>query len=128
MRYWLIALAILSVNSFAGEKNIGFLMNQKYVCINQGAMMNNQVVPILSKEDAMKHPLRIVIDSNNILQTDGPIQNLKHIEETLYGDSENKIMLIVDNDKRFIMMASKQMGNIPIIYACVETDNWTIAK
>ena len=61
-------------------------------------------------------------------QTDGPIKNLRHIEKTMYGDSDNKIMLFIDNNQRFIMMASKQMKNIPIIYACVETDNWTLAK
>ena len=66
MRYWLITLVILSGSSFADKKNIGFLMNQKYVCINQGALMNDQLVPILSKEDALNHPLRIVVDDNNI--------------------------------------------------------------
>ncbi len=128
MKNTLIVLLLLAINIFAGDKNIGFQMNQKYVCINQGAMMNDKLIPILSKEDALKHPLRIVVDDNNMLQTDGTIKNLKHIEKTTYGNSENKIILIVDGNNRFIMMLSKQMKNMPIIYACTETNNWTLAK
>ncbi len=123
-----ILFLLVAINIFAGDKNIGFLMNQKYICINKGAMMDDKIVPILSKEDALKHPLRIMIDDNNILQTDGTIKNLRYIEKTVYGNPENKIILIVDGDQRFIMMSSKQMKNIPIIYACIETDNWTLAK
>lgn len=128
MKNTFIALLLLTISISAGDKNIGFQMNQKYVCINQGAMINDNIVPILSKEDALKHPLRIVVDSNNILQTDGAIKNLKHIEKTIYGDSRNKIILIVDGNNRFIMMLSKQMKNMPIIYACTETNNWSLAK
>jgi len=128
MKNTLIILLLLTINTFAGDKNIGFLMNQKYVCLNQGAIMNDKLVPILSKEDVLKHPLRIVVDDNNMLQTDGRIKNLKYIEKTTYGNSEDKIILIVDGNNRFIMMQSKEMKNIPIIYACTETNNWTLAK
>ena len=128
MKNALIVLLLLAINIFAGDKNTGFQMNQKYVCINQGAMMNDKLVPILSKEDALKHPLRIVVDSNNMLQTDGTIKNLKHIKKTIYGDSENKITLIVNGNNRFIMMLSKKIKNIPIVYVCTETNNWTLAK
>ena len=128
MKNTLAILLLLAVNTFAGDKNIGFQMNQKYVCINQGAMMNDKLVPVLSKEDALKYPLRIIVDDNNMLQTDGRIKNLKYIEKTTYGNSEDKIILIVDGNNRFIMMQSKEMKNIPIIYACTETNNWTLAK
>ncbi len=128
MKKILMLLLFLAINSLASDKNIGFLMNQKYLCINQGAMINDDLVPILSKEDALKHPLRIIIDDNNMLHTDGAIKNLKYIKKTIYGNSENKIILIVDGNNRFIMMLSKQMKNMPIIYACTETNNWTLTK
>ena len=121
-------LIFIVFSLFAGDKNVGFLMNQKYVCINQGALINEKLVPILSKEDALNHPLRIVIDDNNILQTDGAYKNLKHIKETLYGNTEHKIMLFVEKDNRYFIMSSKEMGNIPLLYFCWETDNWTLAN
>jgi predicted transport protein len=128
MKKTLAVLLILAINLFAGDQNIGFQMNQKYVCISQGAMINDKIVPILSREDALKHPVRIVVDDNNVLNTDGTIKNLKHIEKTVYGNSDNKIILMVNNNKRYIVMLSKQMKNIPIFYICTETDKWTLAK
>lgn len=123
-----LLLTLFSMSSFASEGNVGFLMNQKYICINQGAMMDGKIVPVLSKEDSLKYPLRIVIDDNNLLQTDGKVKNLRHIEKTTYGDSEDMIDLVVMNDERFIILSSKKMNGMPIVYACVETDNWTLAK
>ena len=128
MKNIFVVLLLLAINIFAGDKNIGFLMNQKYFCINRGAMIKEQIIPIFSKEDAFKYPLRIVIDDDHILQTDGTIKNLKHIEKTVYGDLENKIILIVKDNKRFIIVVSKKMKNIPMLYSCVETNNWTLTK
>lgn len=121
-------LTLLTISAFAAEKNIGFLMNQKYVCTNQGAIIDGKIVPVMSQEDALQHPLRFFVDGNNLLQTDGSIKNLKHIEKTTYGDFENKIMLTINDNKRYIFMSSKKMKNIPIVYVCVETNNWTLAK
>lgn len=119
---------LLIISAFAGEKNVGFLMNQKYLCVNQGALIDDKIVPVLSQEDALKHPLRIKVDEDNLLQTDGAFKNLKHIEKTLYGNSDTKIMLLVKDDERYMIFSSKQMNNVPMIYLCIETDNWTLAK
>ncbi len=128
MKKLLIVFILSIISIFAGEKNIGFLTNQKYLCINQGAFINNKIVPILSKEDTLKYPLRIKVDDNNLLQTDGAYKNLKHIEKTLYANSNTKIMLMIEKDKRFMMLSSKKMNNMPILYLCTETDNWTLTK
>lgn len=128
MKKALAILLYLVIDSFAGDKNVGFLMNQKYLCINQGALIKNEIVPILSQEEALQHPLRIKVDENNLLQTDGAYKNLKNIEKTSYGDSENLFMLMVIDDQRIMYMSSKDMKSIPILYLCIETDNWTLTR
>jgi len=122
-------LAFLAICNILYAGNNGFLQNQKYVCISQGALINNEVIPVFSKEDAMKYPLRIMVDKNNILHTDSQVDlKLPYIEKTVYGNEENKIILGVENDKRFIIQLSKAMKNVPMLFNCVETDNWTIAR
>ena len=128
MKKTLAIFLFLVINTFAGDKNVGFLMNQKYLCINQGALIKNELVPVLSQEDTLKHPLRIKVDENNLLQTDGVYKNLKHIEKTYYGDSENLFMLMIENDQRLMYMSSKEMKGIPLLYLCTETDNWILTK
>lgn len=113
----------------AGDKNLGFMLNQKYVCINQGAIINNEIVPMVSQEDAFKYPIRFKIDDNNILHTDGQIDfKLPYLEKLVYGTPKNKIILSVENDMRFIIHISEIFQNVPIIYLCNETNNWTIHK
>lgn len=124
----LFTLLLLVINLYAENKNVGFLMNQKYACLNKGALIDKKIVPILSEEDSLKHPMRILIDDNNVLQTDGILKNLKHIEKTVYGNSQDKIMLFVEKNQRYIFMMSKEMNNMPIAFQCVETNNWTITK
>lgn len=122
-------LAFLVISNILYAGNNGFLQNQKYVCISQGILMNNEIVPVFSQEEAMKHPLRIMVDKNNILHTDSQLDlKLSHIEKTVYGNEENKIILGVENDKRFIIQISKAMKNVPMLFNCVETENWTIAR
>lgn len=128
MKKTLAIFLFLVINTFAGDKNVGFLMNQKYLCINQGALIKNELVPVLSQEDTLKHPLRIKVDENNLLQTDGVYKNLKHIEKTYYGDSENLFILMIEDDQRLMYMSSKEMKGIPLLYLCTETDNWILTK
>ena len=119
---------LISLQIFADDKNLGFLMNQKYVCLNEGAIINEEIKPIVSQEEALKYPTRIFIDDNNILHTDGIIKNLNHIEKTMYGDANTKIILMVENDRRYIINISKQTNNIPMLFSCIETNNWTLVK
>lgn len=119
---------LISLQIFADDKNLGFLMNQKYVCFNEGAIVNEEIKPIFSQEEALKYPTRIFIDDNNILHTDGTIKNLNHIEKTMYGDANTKIILMIENDRRYIINISKQTNNIPMLFSCIETNNWTLVK
>jgi len=100
----------------------------KYVCINLGAYMGDKLVPVMSREEALRHPIRIMIDSNNKLQTDGAMKNLRSIGNNTYSDGANKIKLFVDNDKQYMILSSQKVQNVPILHICTETDNWTIVK
>lgn len=119
---------LLIISAFAREQNIGFLMNQKYVCLNEGLITKDSIAPIHSEEDVLRYPLRIKIDDNNILQTDGAQKNLKHIEKTVYENSDVKIELMVKDDIRYMVFIYKDYKNFPMLYRCMETDNWTIVK
>ena len=124
----IIVLMMLSVLMLHAEaKNLGFVMNQKYACINQGAIVDKEIMPVFSKEDALKYPMRIMIDDKNILHSDGGKDlKLPFIEKASYGTSENRITLAVKNDQRFMIFVSKAMESVPMLYFCFETDNWTI--
>lgn len=124
----LLILFLLISTVFSSNKNVGFLMNQKYVCVNKGAFVGNKIIPLMSKEETLQHPIRIVIDEDNVLHTDGIIKDLKHIEKTMYGNKQFKIILVIEKNQRYIMTISQKMKNIPMIYQCVETQNWTILK
>lgn len=123
----IIIWSLIPLTIFADD-NLGFLMNQKYVCFNEGAIINEQITPIFSQEEALKYPTRIFIDNNNVLHTDGPIKNLSHLEKTIYGDDNTKIILMVEKDSRYIIQISKMANNIPMLFSCIETNNWTLAK
>ena len=125
---FLTLLMGLSGFSYAGNLNLGFLMNQKYVCINQGVMVDKKIIPIVSQEEALRHPIRIMIDSNNKLQTDGPMKNLHSVGNNTYTDGTNKIKLFVVDDKRFMVLSSSKVKDIPILHICAETDNWTVVR
>ena len=131
MKKFLVMVAIYAMVldiANAGEQNVGYLMNQKYVCINQGMIINKKLVPVMSHEDALRHPIRIMIDSHNKLQTDGPMKNLYSIGNNTYTDGTNKIKLFVVDDKRFMSLSSSKLKNVPILHVCVETDNWTVVR
>jgi len=127
-----IILSICSI-VIAEDKNIGFLMNQKYVCINIGALVNNKLQPIISREEALKYPIRIKIDKWNKLQTDGPIKNLDYVKKdasvTIYENNKTQIMLNVANNVRYMLLKNLNIKSMPaIIHECIETDKWTIVK
>ena len=127
MKYFIVTVIVIT-GLFSGRLNLGYMMNQKYVCVNIGAFLNGKLVQVVSRDDALRHPMRIMVDSNNNLQTDGILKNLKYVGKNTYSDGINKIMLFVDNDKRYMFMSSQKVKNIPMVYSCTETDNWTIVK
>ena len=131
MKKIFMSLSLLGITwgtVMAGNLNQGFLMNQRYVCINQGMIINKKIVPVMSQEDALRHPIRIMIDSDNKLQTDGPMKNLHSVGNNTYTDGTNKIKLFVVDDKRFMTLSSSKVQNVPILHVCTETNNWTIVK
>jgi len=114
--------------------NVGFGNNQRYVCINQGAIINKKMVQIMSQREALSQPVRIMIDDNNILHTDGKnnlyleyVGKLKK-DRAVYSDLQNHIILFVDENVRTMILTLAKINNIPIIYKCVETNNWTIVR
>ncbi len=114
------------------NRNIGFMQNQKYVCINQGILTKeNKLEKIMSNEDAFKYPIRFYIDNKNILNTDAGLKlPLADKEKDLYNKEDKSIVirLFISNNQRNMMFLDKLMNYVPAIYICNETDNWTLTK
>ena len=128
MKVFIIYFLLVS-NIYANEINVGFLMNQKYLCVNLGIVnQDNTLTPIFSKEEALDHPLRIKVDDDNIMQTDGDFKNLKHTKGTTYQNEDTSITLVVTDNKRYMIFKSKKIMNKDMLHGCIETDSWTIAK
>jgi hypothetical protein len=70
----------LALNLYS-EENIGFLMNQKYVCFSVGALKDDKIFPIMSKEDVLKYPIRFYVDDKRILHTDGKVRNVNIVSK-----------------------------------------------
>jgi hypothetical protein len=125
----LIIFIALSLNLYS-EENIGFLMNQKYMCLSIGALEDSKIIPIMSKEDVLKYPIRFYVDDKRVLHTDGKVRNLFSYNEKnkLYFEENTAIRLTVEEGKRYMFMMPLQdeMKGTILIYHCSETDNWTL--
>jgi len=109
-------------------KNIGFLQNQKYVCINQGMLINGKLETTMSEEEALQYPIRFLID-NNMLKTDAGLSlPLADKENQIYKDDDTVVTIAVNDNKRMMLFAEKLMNYVPTIYFCQETENWTLSK
>lgn len=119
--------SILASCLFA-EDNIGFLQNQKYVCINQGMLIDNKLEKVMSDEDAFKYPIRFFVDDKNFFNTDAGLKlPLVDREKQVYKNNNTAVSLIVDK-QRYMLFADKMMNYVPAVYLCNETDNWTLTK
>ena len=128
---FMISFFILVISTFANDSNVGFLMNQKYACIIQGAYINNELVKVMTEEEALKYPTRFYIDDDFMLHTDGKIDNMfKKYNKDTYVSDESIISLSIDNGKMHMirMELFGKMKDIPFVHGCIETNNWTIVK
>lgn len=128
MRLFLIIL--ITLTSINALDNPGFLQNQKYACMNLGAIINKKVVPILSDEEAKQHPSRFYIDDNMTLYTDGKVDNKFKMGDSSseYISDESIIFLSITDGKRYMYRTALkgQLKGIPLVHLCVETKNWTL--
>ncbi len=110
------------------NNNIGFLANQKYICVSEGMLIGDKLNPT-SQEEAMKYPIRFYIDDNNVMHTDAKL-SLSHVRKTIYSNGDYTMWITIKDDKRYLITSNKQLDNLDanIIYVCAETNNWTIAR
>lgn len=129
----IILIVFMSDNAISKDKNIGFTMNQKYVCINIGMINGGKLDQVFSREDALKYPMRIKIDEWNKLHTDGIIKNFDYLKKDKLGahyeNNEAKISLFIEKNIRYMVLQNLINKVMPaMMYQCVETDNWSIVK
>lgn len=131
MQFIRLSLMLLILPIFLNaEENVGFLMNQKYICLNLGMLKDNKIIPIMSKEDVLKYPIRFYVDDKRVLRTDGKMNNIYFYDNKnqVYVGENTVMNLGVEDGKRFLSMTTLKgdMKGILIIYGCSETDNWTL--
>lgn len=127
-----VIFVITLTNTYSSESNIGFLSNQKYICVGTEAMVGEEVIQIQSREDSLKYPSRFYIDDHQVLRTDGAGDNvlIYNAKRNAYESKDSAIFLKIVNNKRmmFRMLLSGKLKGITLIHTCVETDNWTLVK
>lgn len=127
-----IILLVTLTNTYSSESNIGFLANQKYICVSTKAIVGKEVVQIQSQEDALKYPTRFYIDDNKVLRTDGSQDNvlIYNAKKNAYESKESAIFFKIDNDRRmmFRLLLNGELKGMVLIHTCVETDNWTLVR
>jgi hypothetical protein len=125
----ILLATLFAITGLTAGVNIGFLANQKYICISQGMVVGDKLVNPTPQEEAMKYPMRFYIDDNNVMHTDAKLK-LPHLEKTIYSNGDYNMGLIVNNDKRYLVSSNKKLDALgaSILYVCAETNNWTIAR
>lgn len=127
-----VIFVITLTNTYSSESNIGFLTNQKYVCVGTEAMVGEKVIQIQSQDDAMKYPTRFYIDDHKVLRTDGSKDNILiyNPKRNAYESKDSAILLEIAKNKRmmFRVLLSGKLKGITLIHTCIETDNWTLVK
>ncbi len=124
----IILATLIAITGLTANENIGFLANQKYICVSKGMMIGGNLNPT-PQDEAMKYPMRFYIDDNNVMHTDAKL-TLPHTRKTTYSNGNYAMSLTVKNDKRYLITTNKQLDDLDasIIYICAETKNWTIAR
>jgi len=127
----LITLCILANILFANnDNNIGFLMNQKYLCIPTHILVGDEV-KVISKEEAFTYPTRFYIDSDLKMHTDSPKYNLfNQLSSSIYENDMSTIQLKIENNQRIMLrlFTKGPMKGFIFYNKCVETENWTLVK
>jgi len=112
------------LNNESKEKsslNLGFLMNQKYICIKKANILNDKVI----KNENSNYKLRFYIDSNIILHTqDGLLLN--NIAPQIYENQDFSITLSPINSNRYLVISDKKELNDSILLECTETKIWNL--
>lgn len=125
-----IFLIFLFISFLNAEENLTFLLNQKYLCTNLGALLNGKIVPVVGKEDYIKYPIRFYINDKKILYTDGKVNNKYTYDENnkLYTNESSAINLNVSNGTYYMinMPITGDLKGTPFIYNCVKTERWSL--
>lgn len=116
--------------SFLNAEEITFLVNQKYLCTNLGALVNGSIVPAVEKDNSLKYPIRFYIDDKKILHTDSKTDNKFSYDyrSKLYIGENYAIDLSIRNDVRYMinMPIKGDTKGIPLIYTCLKTERWSL--
>ena len=128
----LFAIKALAVILFANDVNVGFVSNQKYVCI-QEYQMNAGKLSAISDEEKTNYPSRFYVDDNMILHTDGKTDNTFYYNKdlNLYISEYSAIELKILENKRYMIRSfynTKFLTELAILHFCIETDNWTLVR
>jgi len=123
-----ILLLAVTLSMLTANNNIGFLINQKYICATKGYVTKDGLIPT-PQEEALKYPIRFFVDDNNVLHTDGKM-SLPHFEKNTYSDGDNVMGFTVKDNKRYLVVTNNKLSALgsSVLYVCAETKNWTLAK
>ena len=122
---------IFLISNIKANDNIGYLTNQKYVCMSTQALIGKELMNYQTEEQALKYPQRFYIDDKNILHTDGKMDNIFiHKENMTYESKDSIIVLEIQNNIRYLYRISLtgETKGVAFIFKCVETNNWTIGR
>jgi len=106
------------------EFNLGYLINQKYVCIKIGVINGDDFLKVnKSNQDS----LRFYVDSNNVLHTENKL-SMSNQAPHIYLNEDKQMTLYVKNDKRYLFVSERIDLKASSLYECVETKYWNIIK
>ena len=112
------------------QENITFLINQKYICLNLGTLVNGKIIPAVNNNDYVKYPIRFYINGKKLLFTDSKTDNKYTYDEKndFYIGENSAINLSIKDGVRYMinMPIKGDQKGIPSIYNCNKTERWSL--
>ncbi|RLA81797.1 MAG: hypothetical protein DRG78_08645 [Epsilonproteobacteria bacterium] len=120
----------ITLNEFLNEKNklanklgvnLGFLMNQKYLCIQQALFIDDTVI---EKKD-INNKIKFYINSSLVLNTKIG-SKLEQKAPQIYANKNTRITLMPIKGYRYLLINKKRESNKSIFMKCTDTKIWNI--
>ena len=129
--FQILIIKALIFTTFLNAGGIGFLQNQRYVCLIKYIQTGDELQNF-PQSQALDNPVRFYIDESYVFHTDAGLKLFVKGEKSdlMFSDGDNVMKIFVDSDKRKLISTNEKLLSAKTIlhFVCAETDKWSINK
>lgn len=116
----IIFINVLFLNLLFGKEV--FIEDQSYLCINQGILVEKNVIRKIDKYQALKNPIKFFYHKELLILNHGLDFSIIDKEKKIYGDKLVRIWITINdkNIKSLLFFHKLIDAKRPAVYHCVE--------